>query len=178
MLVNCRNCGLKFSKVLSQIKKTSNDFCSSSCAAVYNNKNNTKRNARLVLHCKNCRQEFPKTHEGHKFCSQECSTEYKWYLKELRIEANKQISVKTLKRYHLIYWPWCLVCELEDWQGKPLTLDLDHIDGDGTNNCLKNTRLICPNCHSQTENYKFKNTNNPLGKEHRRKRYYKKLQKL
>lgn len=44
-----------------------------------------------------------------------------------------------------------------NWNGKPLTLDLDHIDGNNTNNQLSNLRWLCPNCHSQTETYKGKN---------------------
>ncbi len=39
------------------------------------------------------------------------------------------------------------------WNGKPLILHLDHIDGDPMNNELKNLRLLCPNCHTQTETY-------------------------
>lgn len=48
----------------------------------------------------------------------------------------------------------CKICGLEKtWMDKPLTLHLDHIDGDNRNNCLNNLRLLCPNCHSQTETY-------------------------
>lgn len=36
------------------------------------------------------------------------------------------------------------------WNDKPLVLQLDHIDGDPTNNSLSNLRIACPNCHSQT----------------------------
>jgi Homeodomain-like domain-containing protein/HNH endonuclease len=46
----------------------------------------------------------------------------------------------------------CESCELDpEWNGKPLTLELDHIDGDRLNNELSNLRLLCPNCHAQTE---------------------------
>jgi hypothetical protein len=52
----------------------------------------------------------------------------------------------------------CEVCNLTDtWNGKPLSLQLDHIDGDNTNNELSNLRIICPNCHSQTETFCGKN---------------------
>lgn len=54
----------------------------------------------------------------------------------------------------------CESCGLCEWQGKPLTLELDHIDGDNTNHRLSNLRLMCPNCHSQTETYKSKNKRN------------------
>lgn len=52
----------------------------------------------------------------------------------------------------------CEVCDLPDsWNDKPLSLQLDHIDGDKTNNELSNLRIICPNCHSQTETFCGKN---------------------
>lgn len=44
-----------------------------------------------------------------------------------------------------------------EWNGQPLTLELDHIDGDPTNNEISNLRFLCPNCHSQTETNKGKN---------------------
>jgi len=39
------------------------------------------------------------------------------------------------------------------WQGRPLTLDVDHIDGDFLNNQHENLRFLCPNCHRQTPNF-------------------------
>jgi ribosomal protein S27AE len=36
------------------------------------------------------------------------------------------------------------------WNGEPLSLQLDHIDGDILNNRLENLRILCPNCHCQT----------------------------
>lgn len=41
--------------------------------------------------------------------------------------------------------------------GKPLILHLDHIDGDNSNNELLNLRMLCPNCHSQTETFSGRN---------------------
>lgn len=47
----------------------------------------------------------------------------------------------------------CSKCKLTDWLGEPITLHLDHISGDNTDNRLENLRLLCPNCHSQTPTY-------------------------
>lgn len=50
----------------------------------------------------------------------------------------------------------CEVCGITEWNGKPITLQLHHIDGDHLNNSLENLQVICPNCHSQTDNFRGK----------------------
>jgi len=51
----------------------------------------------------------------------------------------------------------CEICGLTHWQGEPAPLELDHIDGDNTNNELSNLRIVCPNCHAQTVYYRGRN---------------------
>lgn len=52
----------------------------------------------------------------------------------------------------------CYICGLKDtWNEKPIVLHLDHINGEHTDNRLENLRLLCPNCHSQTDTYCSKN---------------------
>lgn len=58
----------------------------------------------------------------------------------------------------------CEECGLSDWRGKPLLLELHHINGDPLDNRLENLQMLCGNCHSQTDNYGGRNG-------HRRKRY-------
>jgi hypothetical protein len=53
----------------------------------------------------------------------------------------------------------CLHCNNSEWMGKPLKLQVDHIDGDNRNNKRENLRALCPNCHSNTETYCGKNIN-------------------
>jgi len=51
----------------------------------------------------------------------------------------------------------CSICKIETWNNKPIRFQLDHINGNSTDHKLENLRLICPNCHSQTETYCGKN---------------------
>lgn len=48
----------------------------------------------------------------------------------------------------------CESCKNTDWLDKPITLELEHIDGDNRNNVKENLLLLCPNCHSQTPTWK------------------------
>jgi len=44
----------------------------------------------------------------------------------------------------------CEICKIVEWNGLPVPLELDHIDGNHFNNYFDNLRIICPNCHAQT----------------------------
>ena len=51
----------------------------------------------------------------------------------------------------------CECCGLKQWQGKEIRLQVHHVDGNRKNNELSNLQLLCPNCHSQTDNLCSKN---------------------
>ena len=53
----------------------------------------------------------------------------------------------------------CECCGLSAWLDNPISLEVHHEDGDSLNNTLENLTLLCPNCHSLTDNYKGKNIN-------------------
>lgn len=60
----------------------------------------------------------------------------------------------------------CDECGIGDtWQGKPLRLQLEHIDGDRHNYEKSNLSFLCPNCHSQTKTHSGKNKKLIYGKE-------------
>jgi hypothetical protein len=52
----------------------------------------------------------------------------------------------------------CYICGLSaQWNNMPLSLQLDHINGVSDDHRISNLRLLCPNCHSQTESFSGRN---------------------
>jgi DNA-binding CsgD family transcriptional regulator/5-methylcytosine-specific restriction endonuclease McrA len=56
----------------------------------------------------------------------------------------------------------CELCGCSQWRGRPLSLALHHVNGQGQDNRLENLQLLCPNCHSQTENFAGRNRRREL----------------
>jgi hypothetical protein len=58
----------------------------------------------------------------------------------------------------------CESCSNTEWMGKPIPIELEHIDGDRTNNAKNNLKLLCCNCHALTPTWrgrKLKGVKNP-----------------
>ena len=51
----------------------------------------------------------------------------------------------------------CDTCGLSEWRGLPLSIEIDHINGIRDDHRLQNLRMLCPNCHSQTDTHGAKN---------------------
>lgn len=77
--------------------------------------------------------------------------EAKEYLNNTKKIHSNKLKNKLLKEN--ILENKCYNCGITQWQNKPIVLQLHHIDGNNTNNNLENLQLLCPNCHSQTDNY-------------------------
>lgn len=102
------------------------------------------------------------------FCSYQCSADYKratfiksWMNEEINGTYNNSKTNGLHKRITIWYKENinnCEICNIDRlWNGKELMFEIDHIDGDRTNNYFSNLRCICPNCHSQTETFRAKN---------------------
>lgn len=63
----------------------------------------------------------------------------------------KRLLAEGVKGHH------CEACGLTEWRGVPIPLELDHINGLSDDNRLENLRLLCPNCHAQTDTYRGRN---------------------
>lgn len=71
------------------------------------------------------------------------------------ILSGKQASSTQLKRAfkELGIKYECNECKISEWLDKPIALQIHHIDGDRSNNRLENLKYLCPNCHTQTDNW-------------------------
>lgn len=76
------------------------------------------------------------------------------------VYGTKYKTTKFKKRLIELRGQKCENCGIEEWLGMPINLEVHHIDGDRRNNTLENLILLCPNCHSYTDNYKGRNINN------------------
>jgi hypothetical protein len=130
-------------------KETQNPkFCSKSCSAKQSNLGRNRRGTKRK-NCKNCKKELNRN--AYTYCSDAIRLD--------RLNSGKVTST-VLKTFLLKkYGAKCSFCGWE--KINPVTgkcpIELDHIDGDSSNNDINNGRLLCPNCHSLQPTYKALN---------------------
>lgn len=138
----CVECG--------NLLEKNNRFCNCSCAAKYNNRKRKKKR-KTCLNCGKIVNNY-----ANKFCNINCFNEYQFFNKTLpKFYSGKLTTNDTIKKVLIyLYGENCVICDNDNmWMKMPLTLQVDHIDGNSDNNHPINVRLLCPNCHSQTETY-------------------------
>lgn len=174
---NCLNCDKEF-----KIKKVEpNKFCGHACSASYNNKLRPKKEKKEIN--KRKREEYKKRQKKtclccgvittNKYCGPKCQQNYFKNEKFKMIEQGvKDLNTRWYKMYLINKngekCMECGWCEINKKSNK-IPLELEHIDGDSSNNELNNLKLLCPNCHSLTSTYKALNKGN--GRHKRMERY-------
>lgn len=144
-------------------------------------------NKSLMVHkpCRVC-GKVPQERVGNgRFCSEECRLNYQTQRKQVSLKIRNsrakerklpvkkvnvsRASVDESMPFHLLstvnkrkrlvkkFESKCSCCGLSEWNQQPIKLELHHINGNHSDDREENLTLLCPNCHSQTGNYKFTN---------------------
>jgi endogenous inhibitor of DNA gyrase (YacG/DUF329 family) len=129
-----------------------------------------------VYNCLHCQKENKwGRSKTNKYCDNVCQGMFKWVNETVgRIERGEVSDGSPALKKYLIekFGEKCSECGQESsWNNKPLVLQLDHIDGDSDNNFPSNIRMLCPNCHSQTENFGSKGKGSRYKKITKRNKY-------
>lgn len=107
--------------------------------------------------CKNCGEPVAGV-----YCNNTCQAQYQTRLKveafmrgeykgKRMLYARNRWNRKLLSEH---FGEKCSCCGIEEWNGKPINLEVNHIDGSAYNNVIENLELLCPNCHSQTDTFR------------------------
>jgi hypothetical protein len=151
--------------------RQSNKFCSHTCSARSNNPLRLiiTKAKRGPVYCLLCGIRLKKNQ--NKFCSMLHMFEYR---KANNLIASKQkfdqglMNDYEIRRYfRVVSEKKCTICGNTEWNGKPIPLVVDHVDGNSDNGDPSNVRMICCNCDAQLPTYKGANKGN--GRAYRRK---------
>lgn len=89
--------------------------------------------------------------KGLKFQPKHAKTLEEIFAAQERVNSHK-LRKRLIKAN--IFKAQCSNCNHVEWMGVPIPLELEHIDGDRSNNSLQNLKLLCPNCHALTPTFR------------------------
>lgn len=92
---------------------------------------------------------YARTHNGQRILKNRSDEE----IFSMGARINKESVKKAYIERKMGNSPKCELCGITKWNDKKIIFQLHHKDGNNKNHTLKNLILLCPNCHSQTENY-------------------------
>jgi len=120
-----------------------------------------KRSTKTYL-CKTCGNEsIWSLQKMNVYCSNACSAKGMFNETINRFNRGEVSDRSTIRKVLTEVRGYnCSCCGISEHNGKPLTLQVDHTDGNAGNNSPDNLRLICPNCHSQTDTFSARNKGN------------------
>lgn len=158
----CTNCCKDFERWPSQMRNGCRPYCSRGCRWDWSRNFGEFRgvNNPRYLHGNHCSPALCKCGGIKDYRADKCNS------CKLNIEAWFQVDTskrnaslwRYIKEYDLLPWSACSMCgQGWVWNGQPLSLHLDHINGMPTDNRLDNLRVLCPNCHTQTPTYASRN---------------------
>lgn len=173
--VICKQCGkiLEYGKQVREKK-----FCNRTCAGIFNGTGRLRSdNARIKtsislggqgilqvynVSCLSCNSILIHQYHNKKYCNYKCQQEYEHqkYIKERKLGLNLGGSDHGVSYYVKRYIKEkfdnkcckCGWCKINPYS-KKYTLQIEHIDGNGSNHREENLELICPNCHSLTKTF-------------------------
>jgi hypothetical protein len=86
-----------------------------------------------------------------------------WTVEEALAKSRSRITIKRHLLRAGIIVNRCDWCGLSEWRGRPLSIQIDHVNGIRDDHRLENLRMLCPNCHSQTDTFAAKNRSKSNG---------------
>jgi hypothetical protein len=80
-----------------------------------------------------------------------------WTVEEALANSKSRRTIKNHLLKAGIIINRCDLCGLSEWRGRPLSIQIDHVNGIHDDHRIENLRMLCPNCHSQTDTFAGKN---------------------
>ena len=154
--INCLECN----KLINNLTYKNRKFCSNSCSATFNNKKRVKKENN-IKRCLNCNEIVDRR---NKYCNNKCQCQYEKNELFKKIENGDSSLYEGHYKKYLIekYGEKCMEC---NWNRiHPITgkvpIQMEHINGNSSDNTLSNLKLLCPNCHSLTPTFGALNKGN------------------